>query len=393
MFVGAVGLAVVLSGCAGNPDSETAGGADDAGGTFNVLHIAGFSGGGATLANDYQIGLEAAAEMINAEGGIQGKEVVLSTLDSRSDPTQAVTQLQAYLGSNDAPDLVFNGNNSSETLATLPVLTENKVLSMSNATSNEVNRPDEYPYHFGMSATNEEALSSFALPEVEKYDRVASLVPSTAFGDSLAATIEQLAADSGAELVAAERFDPVEVDYTAQYQRVLAADPEMIFVDATGTDSIARVFEARRLAGGLDTPIVVGQGIAAVTPSKQTDAENLEACLMPAYPFTIAGRADQELIAPLAAKVLSDSQSGSVYTSGIAFDILRVAALGGESATSTTGEDMAAAMSELTVPEDYSLVFPLGYAYSSQTHFPSLKAGSVELIPCGSSTEDGFWVE
>ena len=61
-----------------------------------------------------QDGLKAAAEVLNENGGLDGRRVVLDIEDDGSDPTQAVSLLQRKVTDGDKPDLVWPGSTSND---------------------------------------------------------------------------------------------------------------------------------------------------------------------------------------------------------------------------------------------------------------------------------------
>jgi len=393
----AVGIAAVaaLAACSSQPAATPSGEAN--GGTFRVAMIVGQTGPLAATAADFQLGMQTAADLVNKEGGIKGKKIVIDVIDDKSDPTQAVTKLQGLINSGEEqPDLIYAGITSSETLAMLPILTPAKLLSMSQTTNVQINDPAQYPYHFGISPTNEDTLKVVANEFKEKgYKKIGMLVPGDANGDDLVKTLTNYAKKSGAEISGVEKYDANGVDYTVQYQRVLNSKPDVVFTDASGPAPAGRIFQARVTAGGTDVPLIAGNGIAGQNPGKSASADAVANCTMPVFKFTIEGSkvAADSLLDPLTKATTEKGQTGGIFGPGIGFDLIRVIAKASESTKSGTGEQIAKAMGTLKVPADYSIQYPDGFSYSAESHFPTIKGdtGGKELIPCGSTVENSLW--
>jgi branched-chain amino acid transport system substrate-binding protein len=388
--LGAVAILGLTACSSGSPSSST--GASGSGGTFRVVMIAGQTGPLGPTTADMQLGLQTAADEVNKAGGINGKNVTVEVLDDKGDPTQGVTQLQTLLtNGSQKPDLVYAGIGSSETLAMLPLLTQNQVFSMSQTTNAQINNPSTNPYHFGVNPTNPVSLAILGDTIKSKgYKKVALLLPSNAYGDDLQTTLTALATSGGATVVDTERFDPNAVDYTVQYQRALASNPDVVFADSTGTSTAAQVFQARLTAGGQNTPLLVGNGFAALTPSKVAPAGSTDNCSMPVAKYVVQGGDDSALIGSLAAAVKAKGQTGNIYDPGMAYDMIKFAQFAAKTAGSTDPAAMAKALETTPIPKNYSVLYPSGFGYSNQSHFPT--AAEMQMLPCGSTIVDNtFW--
>src|SRR4051812_23110628 len=106
---------LILSTCTGVPPESTV----KVGSTLDL------TGPNASYGQQVQEGLELAVDEINGGGGIAGKKVSLTVLDSRSDPKLAVTNAQQLI-SVEGAKLVIGEISSSATQAMLPVVEQSK---------------------------------------------------------------------------------------------------------------------------------------------------------------------------------------------------------------------------------------------------------------------------
>jgi ABC-type branched-subunit amino acid transport system substrate-binding protein len=99
---------------------------------FTILMDADFTGPGKAYGDQFQLGVQAAADYINqTRGGILGHKIVVKTVSDNFDATQAVSVLIKYLSSNPAPDLTFAGTGDTETAALFPILQRKGLLGWS----------------------------------------------------------------------------------------------------------------------------------------------------------------------------------------------------------------------------------------------------------------------
>lgn len=391
--IGAAGaaLALLLAGCASADTGSTEGAGDD---PFEYLFIGGTTGPTASIVNNVILGIQTQIDIINDDGGINGQPIHLSIRDSKGDPTQAVTQLQAVLSSGDTPDLVYPGVSSAESLALLPLLTENNIWSMGQTASPLLNKPADYPYHFGISVDKTtEIQSGISEPLKELKPKVVGIFTSTdALGDAVEAAATPVIEDLNAKVVV-ERFDPAGVDYTVQIQRLLASNPDVIFADFTGGEPTVRMFAALEAAGALDTPLWIGSGVlGGVSPTTVASDAQLANCSMPTvYSFSVRTDPVKADIEPLGQALLDSGRATSIYISGLGFDVIKVAA---EAANlSKDGDYSGSTMQAILEKETINSVLYGDLKYSADSHFPDPIPDTYSFAPCTSQIDsEGFWV-
>ena len=107
-------------------------------------------------------GVNLAVKEINANGGILGRQVVVVQGDDQSDPTAAVTEMRRLV-EREKVDAMIGPIASQITLATIPVLTQAKIPSIS-VTGSAAMTPQIGPYHFSMlpsADTQAEAITNY----------------------------------------------------------------------------------------------------------------------------------------------------------------------------------------------------------------------------------------
>jgi ABC-type branched-subunit amino acid transport system substrate-binding protein len=248
---------------------------------FHYLYIGGITGAQATLAVQEIAALEVAIDGVNAEGGINGRKVEMETLDSKSDPTEAVSVLQKYLASHPKPDLVRAGLSSTEALAMMPVTTRAGLATHTASASPLMDDVKAYPYNKQVSAKfARQAEMGRTYIEHKKYKKVTLLAPEDASGDANVASVESVykGTDIKVEVV---RYNGADLDLSVAYQRAIATDPDVIYANCLGAPC-ARIVAARlSVADGTTIPMFgdasmagASGGPAASAPAGST--ENLK---------------------------------------------------------------------------------------------------------------------
>lgn len=246
-------VALALTGCAStgpatDPSDESGTEFD---GEFTVYASLAVTGPLAGIAQANTEGLEAAIAAINAEGGIDGREMKLIVRDDGADPTKAAQLLQEELDSTEI-DLVVAGNTSNVGLALLPALTREEIISSGQQAA--INAPEDYPYHFGLVVPNATQIEAMVNHIAESgYEKVAVLHANDANGESVADTYREGFEADGIEFVD-ESYAPTDIDMTAQLQRLQAQNPDVLLLQGLG--SVAGYLLQSRTKIGWDVPTV-----------------------------------------------------------------------------------------------------------------------------------------
>lgn len=388
--IGLMASALVLAGCA-SPDSGAASSADD--GTVDVLFVAGTSGPTAKIVSEVAEAMEVAMDQINADGGVNGADLKLEVLDTGGDPTRAASELQRRLSQEGAkPDLVIPGVSSVEALALAPLLTREKIVSINNAASPELNLPEQYPYHFGYTPVP--ADQQLGLPEAVKElgaKSVVALLGNDPYGQSISAAITPLLEDAGVELKV-EEFKLDDLDLSTAYERAISSDPDLIFFEAIG-DPAPRLVEAREVVGATGIPTIGGFGINSTNggPSKWASEkanENLYTQLFASQVYVPAEEREGALAAFFEGMDAVGGVKDTVQAPFIFYDIINMYAAAANGAGSTDAEDVTAQLEgEMEMPD---LTFWSEHSWSADDHFPSPTATDLTIAPQGELVDGMF---
>lgn len=379
--------ALLLTACATDE-----GGSSDGEAPIRFAIVYGLTGAFAGTGEVFMKGFNAAVEDINANGGVNGQQIEVELLDSKSDPTHGVSVLTELLDSGYEPDVIVPGGVSSEVLAMLPLASDVPAFTIAPATSPKTNDPAAYPYHFGVSATQAAGLAIIGDTfKKEQVKTLAVVLPADAFGDSVLAGVVEVAKEAGVEIVQTERPDPTALSFSVEFQRVQTAKPDAVFFDFAAHDATSRLLEARQTVGATDIPAYGGAGTAAAVPSKLVKGSALENCELPVFNFTVQQDSPPKHLRPLL-EAFEGSEQG-IYSGGLGYDTVRIAALALERSDDDTGaETLAGALTGEGVPENYLSLFPTGTRYTDDDHFPELQPGNMTFVPCNATLANGLWV-
>lgn len=168
--------------------------------------------------------------------------VVVEVIDSEGDAQQAASLLETAYSTSLA---AIGGATSAEALAMVPVAEDaDRVLVSPSASSPELSGASEYFYRLFPSAEIEASTMATFLRDRVNVQRLALVVEDSAFGTSLADSVEQV---WGTELAGRVTFTPSS-DQNAMVQEALGYEADGIYVAASGA-ALAEAIQALRLAG------------------------------------------------------------------------------------------------------------------------------------------------
>jgi ABC-type branched-subunit amino acid transport system substrate-binding protein len=219
----AVAVSLLATACASS-DSE---GDTEGSGPVSLYASLGLSGSSSSFAPALEAGIQAAVTTINDRGGLIGRQIKLEVENNESDPTKAVSNLQERIRE-DAPDLVWAGSTSSETLAMLGITTREKVTSLNNGSAPEIGDASTFPYSFSAGVGNEAQANFLAAELTEKgYETVGVLTATGAFGEALRGQYEETFEAAGLEVIS-ETYEPDAVEMDGPLARIDDKNPDAV---------------------------------------------------------------------------------------------------------------------------------------------------------------------
>jgi branched-chain amino acid transport system substrate-binding protein len=268
-LIGIAALAVVSAGCANsgaestNDDSNGAASA----GPLKIGVIVPLSGPAGPNGGHVLEAIEVMADMINEDGGCDGRQIEVVSRDDQSTPAAGVSAATELVSQE--VDVVMGGWNSPVTLAIQPVLVRAGVLNITSIPQNSaiIGGADEAAVR--MNAGNLVGAHVAAKYIVDELDakKVALLVQNDAYGNDAAAGLRAELEPRGVEVVTQQKFAFTDTDFRIPLSSIAAAGPDVVFsanaAESSGMPAMARQFaesniEARHFAGtGTVSPTVV----------------------------------------------------------------------------------------------------------------------------------------
>ncbi|MCY3972274.1 MAG: ABC transporter substrate-binding protein [Acidobacteria bacterium] len=214
--------------------------------TVTITAIAPLTGEAQVYGQEIANGMQLRHERLLAGDEEIGYNVVLEVVDSEGDPAQAATLLETAFTSSLA---AIGGVTSDEALAMIPVVNEaDRVLLSPSASSPALSGVSEFFYRLYPSAEIEASTMATFLRDRLQVERLVVVAHDTAFGTSLADSIESV---WGTQLAGRVVFT-ADSDQNAMVDEALGYDADAIYVAASGS-ALAEAMQALRL-GGFNEP-------------------------------------------------------------------------------------------------------------------------------------------
>ncbi|MCG2621219.1 ABC transporter substrate-binding protein [Arthrobacter sp. I2-34] len=369
--IAALALAACSSGSAGSDAAE----ASD---PFRVVAILPMTGPLSKQSEVQVNGLKASAKIVNADGGIGGRDVEVKVLDSKLDPTEAVTLLQEEINSDTPPDYVWAGATSNEALAMLPALSSAGILSGSTAADIKINNPELYPYHFGMQSANNQNYQAFVDYAKNKgFKKVGFISANDALGTYNHSAITEMLANTGIELVT-QSYDTTATDLTAPMDALKAADPDVLFASSYGS-GVGYIFDARQKLDW-DVPVVGDNAVGGSNPAAIVAPEALKGVQL-LSPLVSATAHKDEWLPDTQKMIDAISAEGDisqiVTQASLPYDALQLLALAAKQASATDADALKGALEGLKTPDHVTWTSYPAYGFSPENHFPKIESGYI----------------
>lgn len=247
--------ASALAGCGVNSNSANAAtsGAED---TVTLAVVSPVTGDSAEYGIHFNVGAQMAADKINEAGGINGKQVVLKSFDSKNDAKEAAEV--ARLICQDKTILATIGDFSSTCcMATAPIYEENKTVQISPS-AGLIDFPRVGPYNFSTTGVQENDggfLMNRVINEKMGAKSVAIVYTNNDYGLNMLSYMTQEAEADGVVITDTEAIASGEKDFTAIVSKMRQTEPEAVAIMGSYNEVANCVKQIRQV--GYDVPVAI----------------------------------------------------------------------------------------------------------------------------------------
>ena len=244
-----------LAGCGANSNSANAAtsGAED---TVTLAGVSPVTGDSAEYGIHFNVGAQMAADKINEAGGINGKQVVLKSFDSKNDAKEAAEV--ARLICQDKTILATIGDFSSTCcMATAPIYEENKTVQISPS-AGLIDFPRVGPYNFSTTGVQENDggfLMNRVINEKMGAKSVAIVYTNNDYGLNMLSYMTQEAEADGVVITDTEAIASGEKDFTAIVSKMRQTEPEAVAIMGSYNEVANCVKQIRQV--GWDVPVAI----------------------------------------------------------------------------------------------------------------------------------------
>ncbi|MCE9658734.1 MAG: ABC transporter substrate-binding protein [Burkholderiales bacterium] len=240
------------------------------------------TGPGASLG----IPAEQALKMWPAE--MAGEKVRFTILNDTTDTTVATKNTQRLI-SEDKVDLIIGSSVTPTSLAVVETAGALQVPVVSLAGGGAIVLPQDGPRKWAFKLSPTEPISiGLVLDHMQKNAKgksIATIGIATSYGEGFLKALEAAAPARGFKIVASERYNPTDASVTAQVLKVVAANPDAVYIFAAGTPgALPQIELATRGYKGL---VYQTQGVAN-NDFLRVGGKSLEGSFMTVAPVLVA---------------------------------------------------------------------------------------------------------
>ena len=203
------------------PTQDSVSAAD--GDTVTIGYYLPLSGANATDSPYYLNAINPAIKKINAEGGLNGKQIVTASYDTTSS-TEEAAKVATKLVTVDKISICISSPMSSEVLASSKTLNDAGVFTMVMGISSALLDPESFEYGFRGSFNTDNTIPAC----LNMIDTLGAKSVAILFSQGDASIT------NGYDCTAFETFDLGEMDYSAQCINIVSTNPDCVFLAVEG---------------------------------------------------------------------------------------------------------------------------------------------------------------
>lgn len=260
MLVAAAAAVMLTAGCANSDTSgSTAGGTGDAGsGPYRIGFLAPLSGSLSTIGQSMKAGVQAEANVINASGGVNGRQIELDFKDDQGTPDVGVAAANEFV--RDGVDAILGGYSSAVTLAVQPVTARAGLLNFiaGSQTAKMFDGTDPNALRINVPS----GVGGYAVADYVKTDLKAKSVgilwENSAYGTD---ATTQFKANLGDVTIAGEaQFESTDTDFRTAVSNVTASNPDVIITFSSQLLTIQPQLMKQLSSSGTTAKLLAGFG-------------------------------------------------------------------------------------------------------------------------------------
>jgi branched-chain amino acid transport system substrate-binding protein len=210
------------------------------------------SGHGANVGKREAIGAQAAVDVINAAGGVNGVPLKLYIEDTASNPQEAVNVVRKLVADSKALAIV-GPHYSSEAEATFPLGNQLKIVQICVASSKPGLSAANRPYAFRNTLT-EDKIADAVVKKFKKRYNIKRIAIITDIKDAVSKSVGTQVLPgaykaNGIEVITGDNpvtFQTNDTQFTAQITKLKAMNPDGVGMGALGPDALNIITEGRR---------------------------------------------------------------------------------------------------------------------------------------------------
>jgi branched-chain amino acid transport system substrate-binding protein len=216
------------------------------------------TGPNAQYGAQWKAGFDLALDEINSQGGINGRPLQYVFEDSQSDPRQAVGIAQKFV--DDKRILIELGDFSSPaSMAASPIYQRAGLVQLGFTNSHpDFTKGGDFIWSPSVSQADAQPLLA-DLAVKQGFRRIAVLFQNTDWGRASKDVFVKATAARGAQVVAAEGYQPTDKDFRATLLRVRDTKPDALVLISYYSDGAQIVRQAR--TSGISLPIVAASSV------------------------------------------------------------------------------------------------------------------------------------
>jgi branched-chain amino acid transport system substrate-binding protein len=244
--------------------------------TITIGVIQDLSGPTSVWGNAVANGARLAVETINAEGGVNGKELELKVYDVKLSPQEAITAYNRLVDQDRATAIV--GPPISNIGLSIAPVAQNKGVPVvgsfidPRATTQENGEPWKYMFLMQPSSVQySQIIADFALEELGMESIAIMYDQSNAFSVSLVEPFRAYVTDHGGEVAIEVTYKAEDKDFRTQLSRIKQSGAEGVYLPIYVQEAVLTLQQAQEV--GLDLPIIGGLDFAPPFTSLLPDPE------------------------------------------------------------------------------------------------------------------------